>query len=79
MRSKRPNPDKRFSLAIVPGENGLTYRLCRRDFQRRMHFTWKTFPCGTQDCEIASWLWKARRELHDKVDAVELEMLGVIS
>lgn len=77
MIHKRPNQISRFAFAIVPSNKGLTYRLSRRDFRGVLHFVWKTFPCGTQDCEIASWLWKARRDLLDKVDAVELELLGM--
>ena len=79
MKHKRPNPHTRFSLAIIPAEGGFTYRLFRRDIMNRLHFAQMTLQDGMDRAEFACALRKLHRELLDKVDQVELEVLGVTS
>lgn len=77
MKHKHPNPHTRFSLAIVPTDGGITYRMSRRDITNRLHFAQMTFQDGMDRGEFACALRKLHRELLDKVDQVELEVLGV--
>jgi hypothetical protein len=75
MRHKQPRKDSRFSFAIIQTERGTMYRLCRRDFRNKLHFSMRTFPYGTDPHAIATWLIAARRELLERVDTVELAMM----
>lgn len=77
MKHKQPNKLSRFALAIIPSEKGLTYRLSRRDFRNVLHFAFRTFAHGTDHAEMARSLWAMRRELNDRVDGIELELLGL--
>lgn len=77
MKRKQPNKNSRFSLAIVPAENGFTYRLFRRDITNRIHFAQMTLQEGMSRGEFACALRKLHHVLLDEVDAVELEALGV--
>ena len=76
MKHKQPNKNTRFSLAIVPAEDGFTYRLGRRDITGRLHFAQVTLQNGMDRGDFACALRKVHRELLDKVDLVELEVLG---
>jgi hypothetical protein len=76
MRHKLPRKDSRFSFAIIQTERGTLYRLCRRDFRNKLHFSMRTFPYGTDPKAIATWLIVARKELLERVDTVELAMMG---
>lgn len=77
MKHKQPNKNTRFSLSIIPAEDGFTYRLFRRDITNRLHFAQMTLQDGMDRSEFACALRKLHRELMDKVDRVELEVLGV--
>lgn len=77
MKHKQPNKHTRFSLSIVPTEDGFTYRLFRRDVTNRIHFAQMTLQDGMNRGAFACALRQLHRELLDKVDRVELEVLGV--
>lgn len=77
-RRKCPNPHTRFSWGRVMGDSGsVTYRLFRRDHKRTLHVTLQRFPAGTDRREIAKKLCAMRRELLERVDDIELHLLGV--
>lgn len=79
MKHKQPNKHTRFSLAIIHAVNGFTYRLGRRDITGRLHFAQATLQDGMDRGQFACALRKLHRELLEKVDRVELEVLGVTS
>jgi hypothetical protein len=76
MKRKGPNPHSRFSWTRIPTEGGITYRLFRRDFNRRVYCEWWTFE-GESRRERAVKLRAMRKTLLERVDTVELQELGV--
>lgn len=78
VRRKCPNPHTRFSWGRVMGDSGsVTYRLFRRDHRRAMHVAMHRFAAGTDRYAIAVKLREMRRELLERVDKIELHLLGV--
>jgi hypothetical protein len=80
VKHKQPRKDGRFSFAVITNDDlSTTYRLSRRDFRNKLYFVWRTFAFDEGDKVRAQWLWKARRELLDRVDAIELGALGYVA
>lgn len=78
MRHKRPNPHARFSWGRVVGDGGtVTYRLFRRDMNRALHASLHRFPADADRRDVAQKLRAMRRELLQRVDNIELHLLGV--
>lgn len=75
MKHKRPNPNSRFAYARIPGERGVLYRLSRRAFNGTLHFSQATMVGSRHD--FAKTLWAMRRELLERVDAIEMQLMGV--
>ena len=66
-----------FSYARIPVSGGVVYRLFRRDQDHVLHAELLSFH---PDCErrlIARDLRKARRRLRDRVDEIDLRIMGV--
>lgn len=78
VRRKCPNPHTRFSWGRVMGDSGsVTYRLFRRDHRNALHTTIWRFDAGTDRRVMARKLCEMRRELLERVDKIELHLLGV--
>jgi hypothetical protein len=78
-RYKQPNQRSRFSYACLLREDGLHYRLARRDVNGRPHFATHTFPHGFNVRIAALVLRDKRRELLERVDAIDLRLLGLVA
>lgn len=79
MKHKRPNPNTRFSFAIIPGEDGAMYRLFRRDFDGRIHYVQLMHCHGMDRSKFAQAINSLRHELRNRVDHLELTVLGITS
>jgi hypothetical protein len=74
--NRRPNAERRFTWARIPGEGWVCYRLFRRSLHRRVHVRQETF-IGISRSDIAHQVRAMRKALLDEVDAVDLRLLGV--
>lgn len=77
MKRKQPNKHSCFAFAVIQSDAGVTYRLSRRDFRGVLHFSWKTFAPGYDRTLQAVVLRAMRNELRERVDAIELHLLGL--
>ncbi|GLQ96425.1 hypothetical protein [Dyella mobilis] len=79
-RRKCPNPATRFSWSRVMGDSGgVTYRLFRRDHKGALHLAiWRFKPDDSRDAMMRK-LCEMRHELLERVDKIELHLLGVAS
>lgn len=78
-RFARRQPGKGHGLtwARFPTVDGsaVIYRLWRRDQNRKPHQQQKTFFTDADPAHIASVLKRAKRELRDRVDEIDLEAM----
>lgn len=80
MKHRQPKPARGFSWARLPEyptEGDVTWRLFRRDHRGKLHMSSLTFTAGTDRRAIASALRRARHQLRDRVDEVDLLAMGV--
>lgn len=77
MQHKLPNKHTRFAYARIPNDDGIIYRLSRRDLNGRLHFAQITYSEGMDKMKFACALWALRKELRDRVDQIDLMVLGV--
>lgn len=68
-----------FAWGRFPTMDGsaVTWRLYRRDHRRAMHMHAEIFFAHEDRAVIAGRLRRARRALRDKVDAIDLQAMGV--
>jgi hypothetical protein len=79
-QSSRKLPKHRgiFSYARIPMDSGgIVYRLFRRDIKRALHCKMCTFHPNYPRASRARDLNKARHQLCDLVDDIDLKLLGV--
>jgi hypothetical protein len=75
---KRPTGRGKFSWCRVPLANdGVSYRLYRRCDRNALHASFKRFPPGHDRTLIAITLNAMRHELRDRVDELDLMLMGV--
>lgn len=75
--SRPPSGHMGFSWSRVPHQNGVEYRLFRRDLHGRLYVEARRFYRDQDRSEIAERLNAARNVLRDHVDAIVLQQLGV--
>jgi hypothetical protein len=67
-----------FSYARIPTDGGgVVYRLFRRDMKRVLHCEMRVFHPDYPRAARARDLNKARHQLRDLVDDIDLKLLGV--
>ncbi|WP_182334731.1 hypothetical protein [Stenotrophomonas acidaminiphila] len=76
---RAPKRNEGLSWGRFPTDDGsaVTYRLFRRDHTGRLHFEARTFFTSAAPTYIAKVLRHAKRQLHDRVDTIDLQALGV--
>jgi len=76
---RHPRKVSSFTWSRVPGACGsVTYRLFRRDMRGALHCSIIRFEQDKQDrCAMAQKLRSKRHELRDRVDTIDLHLLGV--
>jgi hypothetical protein len=76
---KRPTGRGSFSWGREPAQDGavVIYRLFRRDANRRVHPEIHTFGRDWQRRDIAARLRQMRHQLRDRVDEIDLHLMGV--
>lgn len=57
--------------------SAVTYRLWRRDYTGALHVESRRFFTGTEPAHIARVLRSLKRQLRDRVDAIDLQAMGV--
>jgi hypothetical protein len=78
MRHRHPNQKRRFCWARIPSKHGCTWRLFRRsETTGRIYCVASWAPAGATRSLIAREVWRARIQLRETVDTVDLERLGV--
>lgn len=77
--TRRPPSKRDTAFARFPSDDGalVTYRLFRRDHERRTHFRELRFFPDTPRPVIAMNLLRARRELREFVDGLQLAAWGI--
>lgn len=75
MRQKQPNKHSRFAYAVIVEPECVQYRLSRRLFNMHLQFSIVRIPNGMDRKDVANRLRRARKELLDRCDAIELELL----
>lgn len=74
-RAPRKNTD--FSWGRFPLRGCTDYRLFRRDHTGSLYVESRTFNMSEPVVHIARVLRKAKRELRDRVDTIDLLVMGV--
>ena len=76
---RAPKRNQGLSWGRIPTPSGLSveYRLWRRDHTGTVHLNRQVFLTETNPAEIARALRLAKRKLHDDVDQIDLEAMGV--
>lgn len=76
---RHPRKVSGFTWSRVPGAAGsITYRLFRRDMRGALHCSIIRFEPDKQDPRaMAADLRRKRHELRDRVDTIDLHLLGV--
>lgn len=79
-RPPKKNPGFSWGrFPVVTGGNvtGVEWRLFRRDNTGKLHFDYRFFPVGESPALIAVVLRRARNQLRDTVDAIDLAAWGI--
>jgi hypothetical protein len=78
---RRPQQRGRYAWARIPdehaGDSVVVYRLFRRDLRNTLHCEQRVFTARYTRKHIAAELRAARRRLRDRVDDIDLAILGV--
>jgi hypothetical protein len=76
---KRPTGRGSFSWGREPAQDGavVIYRLFRRDMRRALHAELHTFGRDWDRRAIAARLRQMRHRLRDRVDEIDLHLMGV--
>lgn len=76
---RAPKETHGFSWGRFPTDDGtlVTYRLYRRDHKRALHTHVLTFFDTDTPTYIAGHLRRARKDLRDRVDEIDLAAMGV--
>lgn len=78
IQRKLPSHRGCFSYARIPQEGGgVIYRLYRRDLNRVLHAELLPFHPDCSRRQIARYLRQARHRLRDRVDEIDLRIMGV--
>jgi hypothetical protein len=78
MARKLPSHRGVFSYSRIPlAEGSVVYRLFRRDQRGALHCEMRNFHPDCKPSFIAIELNRARHQLRDQVDTVDLELMGV--
>lgn len=79
LRRRPPGKNGGFSWGRFPADDArsVTWRLFRRDQRGVLHIATRTFLPGQTRAEIAAALNLARHRLRDRVDEIDLALMGV--
>lgn len=76
--NRAPRRNTGFSWGRFNLHGRVMYRLFRRDLNRKLHVEARGFDYRTDRSRIAAEIWRARIQLREAVDAVDLKHLGVL-
>ncbi|WP_226426576.1 hypothetical protein [Xanthomonas sp. MWU16-30325] len=76
---RAPKRNGGFSWGRFPTSDGavITWRMFRRDHTSALHMHALTFTAKDEPAYVAKQLRRARRQLRDRVDEIDLSAMGV--
>ncbi|UXA66057.1 hypothetical protein [Xanthomonas prunicola] len=76
---RAPKRNGGFSWGRFPTSDGafITWRMFRRDHTSALHMHALTFTAKDEPAYVAKQLRRARRQLRDRVDEIDLAAMGV--
>jgi len=77
MTNRPPQRNGGFSWGRFIDDYSITYRLFRRDHRGALHLKCLTYGLHVTRATIAADLMRAKRQLRDRVDEIDLQAMGV--